>query len=148
MGVKWKVQRDAGPTFGVPWDACGLRSCRLWRGFAFALAPRLDDVEEADELLVPVALHIADGAVEDVEGREQCRRAMKRVVVGHCPCATLLNWQAGRGAVDRLDLALVIDREDDGVGGRRTKASHSPRDRHRDRRHRAACRRSAGQWRV
>jgi hypothetical protein len=39
---------------------------------------RLDSVEEADELLVPVALHIAadDGAVEDLEGREQCRRAM------------------------------------------------------------------------
>jgi hypothetical protein len=33
---------------------------------------RLDGIEEADELLVPVALHIAadDGPVEDVEGRE------------------------------------------------------------------------------
>ena len=44
---------------------------------------RFDGVEEADELLVPVALHIAadDGAVEDVEGREQCRRAMTLVVM-------------------------------------------------------------------
>jgi len=42
---------------------------------------RLDSVEEADELLVPVALHIAadDGAVEDVEGGEQCRRAVTLV---------------------------------------------------------------------
>src|SRR6201981_1693408 len=81
---------------------------------------RLDSVEEADELLVPVALHIAadDGAVEDVEGREQCRRAMTLVVVGHRPGAALLHWQAGLGAVERLDLALFIDREDDGMGGR------------------------------
>jgi hypothetical protein len=44
---------------------------------------RLDGIEEADELLVPVALHIAadDGSVEDVEGREQCRCAMTLVVV-------------------------------------------------------------------
>ena len=34
---------------------------------------RLDGVEEADELLVPVALHVAanNGAVEDVEGGEE-----------------------------------------------------------------------------
>src|SRR4029078_9758626 len=81
---------------------------------------RLDSVEEADELLVPVALHIAadDGAVEDVEGREQCRRAMTLVVVGHRPGAALLHWQARLSAVERLDLALFIDREDDGMGGR------------------------------
>ena len=81
---------------------------------------RLDGVEEADELLVPVALHIAadDGAVEDIESREQCRRAMTLVVVGHRPGAALLHRQAGLGAVERLDLALFIDREDDGMGGR------------------------------
>ena len=43
----------------------------------------LDGVEEADELLVPVALHVAadDGAVEHVEGGEQrrwCRGACSR----------------------------------------------------------------------
>jgi hypothetical protein len=78
---------------------------------------RFDGVEEADELLVP---HIAadDGAVEDVEGREQCRRAMTLVVVGHRPGAALLHWQAGLGAVERLDLALFINREDDGMGWR------------------------------
>ena len=43
----------------------------------------LDGIEEADELLVPMALHVAadDGAVEDVEGREQRGRAMPFVVV-------------------------------------------------------------------
>ena len=81
---------------------------------------RLNGVEETDELLVPVALHIAanDGAVEDIEGGEQCRRAMTLVVVGHRPGAALLHWQAGLGAVERLDLAFFIDREDDGMGGR------------------------------
>ena len=68
----------------------------------------LDGVEEADELLVPVALHIAadNSAVEDVEGREQCRRAMTLVVVRHRPGAALLHRQAGLSAVERLDLAL------------------------------------------
>src|SRR5208282_3447758 len=81
---------------------------------------RLDGIEEADELLVPVALHIAadDGAIEDVEGREQCRCAMALVVVGHRPGAALLHRQAGLSAVERLDLALLIDREDYGMGGR------------------------------
>src|SRR5450830_1891856 len=81
---------------------------------------RLDGVEEADELLVPVALHIAadDGAVEDIEGREQCRRAMTLVIVGHRPGAALLHRQTGLSAVERLDLALLSDREDDGMGGR------------------------------
>jgi hypothetical protein len=38
--------------------------------------------------------------------------------VGHRPGAALLHRQAGLGAVERLDLALFIDREDDGMGGR------------------------------
>jgi len=43
---------------------------------------------------------------------------MTLVVVGHRPGAALLHRQAGLSAVERLDLALVIDREDDGMGGR------------------------------
>ena len=81
---------------------------------------RLDGVEEADELLVPVALHVAadDGAVENVEGGEQRGRAVALVVMGHGPGAALLHRQAGLGAVERLDLALLIDREDDGMSRR------------------------------
>ena len=69
---------------------------------------------------MPVALHIAadDGPIEDVEGREQCGRAMTLVVVGHRPGAALHPRQAGLSAVERLDLALLIDREDYGMGGR------------------------------
>ncbi len=44
-----------------------------------------DDVQEAKELLVAMAFHIAadHGAVEHVERGEQCRRAIAFVVVGH-----------------------------------------------------------------
>ena len=75
---------------------------------------RLDGVEEADELLVAVALHVAadDGAVEDVEGGEQRRRAMAFVVVGHGPGAALLH----RAGCDRAP----------GFG-----SSHQPRARRR-----------------
>src|SRR5205814_8529230 len=79
----------------------------------------LDGVEEADELLVPMALHVAadDGAVENVvKGGEQRGCAVALVVVGHGPGAALLHRQAGLSAVERLDLALLIDREDDRMG--------------------------------
>ena len=67
-----------------------------------------------------MALHVAadDRAVEHVERGEQRRGAVALVVVGHGAGATLLHRQAGLGAVERLDLALLVDREDDGVGGR------------------------------
>ena len=81
---------------------------------------RLDGVEEADEFLMPVALHVAadDGAVEHVERGEQRRRAVALVVVGHRSGAARLHRQSRLGAVERLDLALLVDREDDGMGGR------------------------------
>src|ERR1700686_3130425 len=78
----------------------------------------LDGVEEADELLVPVALHVAadDGTVEDVESSEQRGRTVAFVVVGHRSSTARLHRQTGLGAVERLDLALLINREDDGMG--------------------------------
>src|SRR5271156_5382420 len=79
----------------------------------------LDRIEEADELLVAMALHVAtdDRAIEDVEGGEQRGGAVTFVVVGHRPGPTRLHRQARLGAVKSLDLALLIDREDDGMGG-------------------------------
>ena len=89
VGVKWKVQArmpvepgaDLGVLVGgvVVEDRRG-RSCRP--------GPRASiGVEEADELLMPVALHAAadDRAVQHVEGGEQGRRAVALVVVGHGP---------------------------------------------------------------
>jgi hypothetical protein len=43
------------------------------------------------------------------------RGAVPFVVVGDCADAPLLHWQARLGAGERLDLALLIDRQDDGV---------------------------------
>jgi hypothetical protein len=66
-----------------------------------------DRIEEADALLVPVALHAAADhrAVEQVERREQRGRAVALVVVVIVPGA-LLHRQARLGPVERLDLAL------------------------------------------
>jgi hypothetical protein len=67
-----------------------------------------------------MTLHVAadDRAVEDVEGGKQCGRTVPFVVVGHRAGAAWLDRQTGLGAVERLDLALLVDREDDGMGGR------------------------------
>src|SRR3954471_13594456 len=69
---------------------------------------RLDRIEEANELLMAVTLHVAadDSAVEDVESREQRGGAVAFVVVRHRPSAARLHRQPRLGAVERLDLAL------------------------------------------
>ena len=67
----------------------------------------IDGVEEADELLVAVALHVLadDGAVEHVEGGKQRGRAIPLIVVRHGPSLPFFMGQAGLGAVERLGLA-------------------------------------------
>src|SRR6266511_3668002 len=81
---------------------------------------RVDLIEEADEFLMPMALHVAadNGAVEDSERGEQRGGAVALVVVRHRSGATWLHRQSRLGVIERLDLALLIDREDDGMGGR------------------------------
>ena len=80
----------------------------------------LDRVEEANELLMTMMLHVAadDGAIENVEGCEQRSGAVTFVVVRHRPGTARLHRQPRLGAVERLDLALLVDREDDRMGGR------------------------------
>jgi dihydroxyacetone kinase len=74
-------------------------------------------LREADEFLVAMTLHVAadHAAVEHVEGGEQGGRAVALVVVRHGTGAAGLHRQARLGAVERLDLALLIDREHDGM---------------------------------
>jgi hypothetical protein len=62
---------------------------------------------------VPVALHALaeDGPVKQVEGGKQGSRAVADIVVGHRPGAALFHRQTRLGAIERLDLALLIDRE-------------------------------------
>ena len=80
----------------------------------------LDDIEEANKLLMAMALHGAADhrAVEDVHRGEQRRRAVALIVVRHGSGAALLQRQSGLRSIKRLNLALFIDRQDDGVCGR------------------------------
>ena len=52
-----------------------------------------------------------DEAALDVEGREQGRRAVTLVVVRHRGGAALFHRQAGLRAIERLDLALLVNTE-------------------------------------
>ena len=84
-----------------------------------------DGVEEADELLMPVALHAAsdDAAFEHVQRGEQRGGAVPLVVMGQGAASPLLQRQARLGAVERLDLAFLVNRRHDGMGrGRHVKA--------------------------
>src|ERR1700757_1641923 len=80
----------------------------------------LDLVEKADELLMPMLLHAAsdDLAFEHVEGGKQGGGAVAFVVVCHSGGAPLLEGQARLGAIECLNLALLVDREHDGMLGR------------------------------
>ena len=71
----------------------------------------LDDIEEANELLMAMALHVAADhrAVEDVHRGEQRRRAVALIVMRHGSGAALLQRQSGLCAVKRLNLALFVD---------------------------------------
>lgn len=77
----------------------------------------VNGVEKADELLVAMALHVAtdDGAVEHIESSNKRGRAVALVVVGHGGEPPLVHGQGGLGAVERLDLAFLVDRKHDGI---------------------------------
>jgi hypothetical protein len=72
-----------------------------------------DRIEKANELLMAMALHAAadDLAFQDVERGKQGRGAMPLVVMRHRRAAALLHRQAGLGAVERLDLRFLVDRQ-------------------------------------
>src|SRR6516164_1821142 len=70
--------------------------------------PGIDDVEEADELLMAMALHtLADDLTfQYIKRRKQCRGAVTLVVVGDGAGTSLLHRQPRLGAVQRLDCQL------------------------------------------
>ena len=80
----------------------------------------VDQPQEADELGGAMAEHaLADHRARlHVEGCEQRRRAMALVVVRHGRAPTALHRQPRLGAVERLDLALLVHREHQRVLGR------------------------------
>ena len=71
----------------------------------------LQRVEEANELLMPVALHVVPEhlAGKDIQRGEERGGAVALVVMGHGCAAPLLERQARLGAVERLDLGLLVD---------------------------------------
>ena len=76
-----------------------------------------DGIEELNELLMPVALFILadDRAVQNVECSEQRGCAVALIVTRHCPDTTWLHRQTGLGAIERLDLSILVDGQNDGV---------------------------------
>ena len=79
----------------------------------FRLNLALDGIQEADEFLMAMALHVVadDRSVEDVHGREQSGRPVPLVVMGHSSGAAPLHRQAGLSTIEGLDLALFVDAE-------------------------------------
>jgi hypothetical protein len=53
-----------------------------------------------------------------MEGGEQGGGAIALVIVGQSGAAPLLHRQPGRRAIERLDLAFLVNAEDDGMGRR------------------------------
>ena len=72
-------------------------------------------IEEPDKFLMPVARHaIADHlAVEHAQGREQGGGAVTLIIVSHRSAAALLERQPRLRAVQRLDLAFLVDTKDE-----------------------------------
>jgi len=72
------------------------------------------------EILVPVPrlAHRDHPPIERVQRGEQRGRAVAFVIVGHGSEPPFLHWQPRLGTVERLDLALLVDRQHHGVGGR------------------------------
>jgi hypothetical protein len=62
---------------------------------------------------VPLLAEAEDLAVKGVQSRKQCRRAVTFIVMRHRLAASFLQWQPGLGSVQGLDLALLIDAQNE-----------------------------------
>ena len=80
----------------------------------------LNGVQEANDLRVAMALHAAPdhGSVEQVERREPGGGAVPDVIVRHRAASPRLERGLGLGAVERLDLRILVDRQHDRMGRR------------------------------
>jgi len=77
----------------------------------------VDDAQKLQPLLmaVPVVAHGDHFALQRIESSQQRGRAVALVVVSHGAAAALLHRQARLGAVQSLNLALLVGAQDDGV---------------------------------
>src|ERR1700737_228562 len=73
----------------------------------------VDGAQEFKPFLMAMSLHALpdDAAGGDIESGQQRRCSIAFIVVGHGPGATLLHRRARLRAIERLDLAFLVDRE-------------------------------------
>ena len=80
----------------------------------------LHGVEELKELLMAMAFHAAadNRAVQNIEGGEERRGSVALAIMGHGRAFTGLQGQARLRAVERLDLAFLVDGQNHRMTGR------------------------------
>ena len=80
----------------------------------------IDGAQEAQKLLMAVTPHALsdDRTGGDIKGGEQRSCSMPLIIMGHRAGPPLLDRQPRLGAVERLDLALLIDTQHHGLVGR------------------------------
>jgi len=83
----------------------------------FGRGSAVDFLEETDKFLVPMARHtVADYlAVEHAEGCEEGGRAVAFIIVRPSPATALLHREARLGAVEGLDLTLLVHTQNQGL---------------------------------
>jgi len=79
-----------------------------------ALVP--DPIQKADEFLMAMHVPADDHAVDDAHGGEERRRSVADIVVCHGAGSALVERQPRLRAVERLNLALLVEPSNDGVG--------------------------------
>ena len=81
---------------------------------------KINQLEKGEDVFCSVLLSrpVDDFAGPDVQGGEEVDRAVALVVVGHRAGTPLSEWQARLGAVEGLDLGLLVEAEHDGPLGR------------------------------
>src|SRR5688572_8336582 len=87
----------------------------------------VDLVEKTNEFLVSMMRHAVANhfAIEHAQRGEQCGGAVALVVVRHGPAAPLLDRQSWLGTIECLDLAFLVDAQDQGFVWRiEIKADH------------------------
>src|ERR1700730_3180652 len=77
----------------------------------------VDLLEKLQPFLVAMAWHATSdhGSIQRVQGGEEGRRPMPLIVMSHRAAAPLLDGQTGLGAVESLDLALLVSAQHQGV---------------------------------
>jgi hypothetical protein len=77
----------------------------------------VDFLKESDELLMPMTGHAVSDhlAVEHAQGGKQGGRSMADVIMRHCSTAAFLQGQTGLGSVKGLDLAFLIQAQNQGL---------------------------------